>query len=158
MTFSWSYRSIDILSIPHMEVDLTQPPSCLRVFQCFLRPILEYGLARCPLSLQNLTKKSFASALRLITSGGRSSSAFTFGLFGEIQPVSVRMFSLQYRFYQRTYGKDIGHSIYYARKAYESRRIPSSVFYNLKKSQFVKLIKTERRDVAFQHRLPSVHP
>jgi hypothetical protein len=68
------------------------------------------------------------------------------------------MLSLQYRFYQRTYGKDSGQSIYYAPKAYESRRIPSSVFYNLKKNQFVKLIKMERRDAAFQHRLPSVRP
>jgi hypothetical protein len=136
-----------------MEVDLTQPP----VWE-FSSANFGIWLALCPLGLQHLAKKPFASALRPITSGGRSSSAFTLGLFGEMQPVSIRMLSLHYRFYQRIYGKDSDHSIYYARKAYESRRIPSSVFSKLKKNLFVKLIKMESRDAAFQHRLPSVCP
>jgi hypothetical protein len=44
--------------------------SCLRIFHCFLKPILEYGLTLCPLNQKHLAQNHF----RLVSSGGNCSS------------------------------------------------------------------------------------
>ena len=49
------------------------PGTCLHIFNCFLRPIIEYGLALCPPSVEKICQTALSTSLRIITSGGRTS-------------------------------------------------------------------------------------
>ena len=130
------------------------PGTILHIFKCFLRPITEYGLAICPRSIKNTCQKALSSTLKLVTSGGRSSSSLVLGLFGEIHPVEIRMLTLQYKFLLKSLAKGPDFTLYFARKANDSRPIAGSVFSVLKKNPFWKAREYERVNACYGRRQP----
>jgi hypothetical protein len=82
------------------------PGTCLHFLSPFLSPIIEYTVTLCPPFVKKNAQKALSSALRLITSGGTSSSALVLGLLGEIRAIEIRYLSLQYKFILKNLSKD----------------------------------------------------
>lgn len=108
--------------------------TCLRLYHCFVRPIMEYGLALCPANLAKDVQRFFSQALRIMTSCGKSSGVLTVGLFGEIHPADVRLATLQYKFRVRSQSKGRDFALYFARIANERKKLKGSVFTNCMES------------------------
>lgn len=110
--------------------------TCLRMFCCFLRPMVEYGLALCPVRYQRLVQDFFSKAIKIVTTSGRSTSGVCTGMFGEAHPAMVRILTLQYKFLVRSIGKGDNYAIYWAKKASYDKALKGSVFFSRLSNEF----------------------
>lgn len=104
--------------------------TCLRIFCCFLRPMIEYGLALCPLKYHRLVQHFFAKAIRVVTSSGQHTSAICTGMFGEAQPAEIRILTLQYKFLVRSASKGTDFALSWARRASFDKCLKDSAFFS----------------------------
>lgn len=128
--------------------------TCLHVYQTFVRPILEYGVALCPLKLKSLLQSYMSKCMRIMTGCGKNTSTLTVGMFGECHPAEVRMASLQFKAHQKFLAKNLVFSVYYARSAYEGKSLELSCFKTFETNAFV----TRHRREGFAAQLENREP
>jgi hypothetical protein len=131
--------------------DLT---TCLYVFQTFVRPILEYGLALCPMKWKNLAEKYLSQCLRVMTGCGKNVSTLTVGMFGEVLPAELRMKSLQFKSWLKFKEKGLLFSVHYAKNAFEERSLVQSCFKTFSNNPFVMQYRREGFAAQLERREP----
>lgn len=114
----------------------------LRIYGCFVRPIVEYGIALCPMAMQTLLDGYYSKCIRLMTSCGKTASHVTVGMFGEIHPAKVRITTLQFRFAEKSRKKDDRFAVKSALKAFDFKKTSKSCFASWEENPF--WLKTNR--------------
>lgn len=103
----------------------------LSVFRTFIRPVLEYGLALCPLRKVNKLKPVYGRTLSWLSSSGKGASPDVIGLFGALEPLEARWERLNYRFINKVAelpNKSGVFAVVDAFKSHECKKTPNSVF------------------------------
>lgn len=118
--------------------------TCLRIFRCFVRPIMEYGVALFAGKWARVLERIGGRCLRLMTSMGRNSSPLAIGMLSEIHPATVRLTSLQFKHAVRTRGKTAEYAVNHALRAYSQRSTANSCFTAWGANQF---LRTRDREV-----------
>lgn len=118
--------------------------TCLRLYQCFVRPILEYGLALCPPTMVKTVDIFYGRCMRLMTSMGTSTSALTIGMLSEIHPAKIRQSTLQMKFAEKTRRKPIVFAVNYALTAFNGKPTRNSCFKSWTQNDFISQRDRER--------------
>lgn len=114
----------------------------LRIFNTFVRPIAEYGMALCPVRYVKRFDRVLAKAMKIMASCHQSSSHLTIGMFQEIHPGEIRLKTLQYKYLLKAKNKTGEFAIKYAIKAFEDNTTRNSSLMSLKTNEF--FLKHER--------------
>lgn len=130
--------------------------TCLRLYQCFVRPILEYGLALCPPSMVKLVDTFYGRCMRLMTSMGTTTSPLTLGMFKEIHPAKIRHATLQMKFAEKTRTKPIVFAVNYALSAFNTKATRNSCFKTWTSNDFISARDRERFRARLERRPPRV--
>lgn len=132
--------------------------TCLRIYQAFVRPILEYGLCLCPASIVKKFQSYAGKCIRLMTSTGKSASATALGLFGEVQPVPVRASTLTFKYCNKTRRKTPAYAVHYALQAFTARRTTHSTFAQWSSNNMIRAWDRERFGAQLENRSPVYRP
>lgn len=132
--------------------------TCLRLYQCFVRPILEYGLALCPPSMLKTLDGLYGKCMRRMTSMGNTSSPLTIGMFAEIHPAKVRHTMLQYKYAIKTRRKPIVFSVNYALSAYNGKPTKNSCFRTWPSNRILNRQDRERFRARLERREATIEP
>lgn len=109
----------------------------LNFYRTFIRSIMEYGLALCPLEGQRIVEKIHNEALRTIASVGKSASVSTIGLFNDLESVAMRRESLMFNYFKSVSGKNENFAVYYGKHDYDLTSNRHSIFASWKKNKLI---------------------
>ncbi len=130
--------------------------TCLFIFKAFVRPIMEYCLALCPLRVESLIEKYHAKCIPLMTGCGRISSVSTVGLFGDVHHPGSRLRTLKYKYFTAARRKGALFGIFYAKRAHEMHVMNDSCFRDLTSNPYIQAEDEERNGALLQRRDPSI--
>ena len=122
--------------------------TCLVMYRTFIRPVFEYGLALCPAVHNKLVEREANKLIRMLTSTGKTSSAFSTGLLVNLDASNSRMEILKAKFFTRVEGRGESFPVSFAKKAFEKKGSSKSCFTVLNENTFVQRYLEARRSQA----------